>query len=257
MSISSEAEFSDEQSRVIAATIREELARRRMSRQRLADDAKISISTLEKALSGRRPFTLATTIRLEQALTVSLRARKVEPMPPSPPLATLGVAPGDLGYYSRPAVSWLEGEYLTLRPSFGDPDAMYAYRTVISWDDDESSLRFRESERLDAAFTQFGSVSVPNQSGHIYLVTNRHGQYRLIIAARPTINGEMYGILTTLQVERGSQLIPVAAPIAFVPLSVAGECAFGRIAEGDRDYVRYRHWLKRTVSEPFARLMQG
>jgi hypothetical protein len=100
-------------------------------------------------------------------------------------------------------------------------------------------------------------VSVPNQSGHIYLVTNRHGQYRLIIAARPTISGEMYGILTTLQVERGSQLIPVAAPIAFVPLANVGQCAFGRIAEGDRDYVRYRGFLNRTVNEPFARFLPG
>ncbi|BAT61662.1 hypothetical protein GJW-30_1_04222 [Variibacter gotjawalensis] len=258
LSISSEAELSEEQSRAIAATVREELARRRMSRQRLADDAKISISTLEKALAGRRPFTLATTIRLEQALSVPLRTRKAEPIqPPSPPLASLGVAPGDLGYYSRPAVAWIEGEYLTIRPSFGDANAMYAYRTLISWDEEGSCLRFRESERMDAAFTQFGSVSVPNQSGHIYLVTNRHGQYRLIIAARPTIAGEMYGILTTLQVERGSQLIPVAAPIAFIPLQSMGECAFGRIVEGDRDYARYRSFLKRTTNEPFARFLPG
>ena len=38
----------------IAHKVREELARRRISRQALADMARISISTLEKALSGRR-----------------------------------------------------------------------------------------------------------------------------------------------------------------------------------------------------------
>ena len=32
---------------------------------------------------------------------------------------------------------------------------------------------------------QAGAVSVPNQSGHIYLITNRQGQYRLIIVTRP------------------------------------------------------------------------
>ena len=68
MQLTPEIRLTDEQSRVIATLIREELARRRISRQLLADQAKISISTLEKALSGRRPFTLATTIRLEQAL---------------------------------------------------------------------------------------------------------------------------------------------------------------------------------------------
>src|SRR6267143_1770181 len=119
-------QLSAEQSRQVAETIREEIARRRISRQHLAEQAKLSISTLEKALGGRRPFTLATTVRLEQALGVSLR------------------------------------------------------------------------KGPDAAFTQFGEVAVPNQSGFIYLVTNRHGQHRLITISRPTINGEMYGIITTL-----------------------------------------------------------
>ncbi len=70
---------------------------------------------------------------------------------------------------------WIEGAYLTLRPSFGDKGGIYAYRTEIFWDEAGSYLAFRESERLDAAFTQYGSVSVPNQSGHIYLVTNASG----------------------------------------------------------------------------------
>ena len=177
----SEADLSDEQSRSVAALVREELARRRMSRQRLADHAKISISTLEKALSGRRPFTLATTIRLEEALGIALRTRAA----PSQPAPQPGIAPGELGFYARPAVAWLEGDYLTLRPSFGgDRDALYAYRTEISWDDASSRLVFRESERLDAAFTQEGFVSLPNQSGHIYLVTNRQGAARRPVAER-------------------------------------------------------------------------
>src|ERR1700748_1861028 len=99
----SEKQLSDEQSRQVVALIREELARRRISRQHLADQAKISISTLEKALSGRRPFTLATTIRLEEALGVSLRQGRNE-APMSVPHN--GVAPGDLGYYARQSVSW-------------------------------------------------------------------------------------------------------------------------------------------------------
>src|SRR5579862_7922076 len=173
MQLSPETRLTDEQSRLIATQIREELARRRISRQLLADQAKISISTLEKALSGRRPFTLATTIRLEQALGVTLRNTQA----PAP--APNGVAPDELGFYSRRAVQWIEGAFLTLRPSFGDKDAIYAYRTEISWDEASTRLTFKESERLDAAFTQQGVVSVPNPSGHIYLVINVHGQYRL------------------------------------------------------------------------------
>src|SRR5437899_1331881 len=100
-------QLSDEQSQSVAGLIREELARRRISRQRLADQAKISISTLEKALAGRRPFTLATTIRLEEALGISLRTVNADGARGALPVG--GLAPGNLGFYARPAVAWIEG----------------------------------------------------------------------------------------------------------------------------------------------------
>src|SRR6202521_2721265 len=120
--IVSEKQLSDEQSRLVAAQVREELARRRISRQQLAEQAKISISTLEKALGGRRPFTLATTVRLAEALGLSLR--QSNGVTSGAPTTNGDVAPDSLGAYSRRAVSWLEGSYLTLRPSFGDKDAI-------------------------------------------------------------------------------------------------------------------------------------
>src|SRR5688572_24988048 len=105
--LATDKQLSDEQSRQVASTIREELARRRISRQHLAEKAKISISTLEKALGGRRPFTLATTVRLEEALGVSLRKGTTAPAPAAP--ANGDVAPDSLGAYSRRAVIWIEG----------------------------------------------------------------------------------------------------------------------------------------------------
>src|SRR3954454_8413440 len=136
-------QLSTEQSRQIADTIREEIARRRISRQSLAELAKLSLSTLEKVLGGRRPFTLATTVRLEQALGVSLRKAMVVGTPP----AANDGAPDSLGSYSHRAVTWLEDVYITLRPSFGDKDAIFAYRTEIVWEPKVSSLVFREGER--------------------------------------------------------------------------------------------------------------
>jgi len=239
-------QLSDEQSRQVAATVREELARRRISRQHLAEQAKLSISTLEKALGGRRPFTLATTVRLEQALGVSLR-KGADAAP-----ANGDIAPDNLGAYARRAVTWLEGTYLTLRPSFGEKDSIYAYRTEILWDAAASRLVFREAERIDAAYAQFGEVAVPNQSGHFYLVTNRSGQHRLITLSRPTIAGEMYGIIATLLAGRGSLLTPIAAPIAFLPIRNAAAATFGRITPDDASYATYRKELRRTTDEPFA-----
>jgi transcriptional regulator with XRE-family HTH domain len=247
----SEKQLTSELSGKVAATIREEIARRRISRLELAERAKISISTLEKALAGRRPFTLATTIRLEEALGVTLRNGGSNGLIAGASGAN-GIAPDDLGAYARRSVMWIEGTYLTLRPSFGEQGALYTYRTDIVWDDENSSLIFRESERSDSDFTQYGSVAVPNQSGHIYLVTNRHGQYRLITVSRPTITGEMHGILTTLLAGRGSQLTPIAAPIALVPLASLPDAAFGRIAASHASHNRYQQLLKRTLEEPFA-----
>jgi len=248
--------LSDDLSRQVAETVREEIARRRMSRQWLADRAKLSLSTLEKALGGRRPFTLATIVRLEQALDISLRkVAATAPVTATP--SGPEIAPDGLGAYSRRAVAFLEGTYVTLRPSFGDKDAIYAYQTVIAWDPAASSLLFHEGERLDAAFTQYGEVAVPNQSGFIYLVTNRHGQHRLITVSRPTITGEMYGIITTLLSGRGSQLTPIAAPIALLPARNVQHPTVGRIAPVDTNYVLYREHLRRTTEDSFALFFHG
>src|ERR1700730_14860711 len=254
-----DTQLSAEQSRQVAETVREEIARRRISRQSLAEQAKLSLSTLEKVLGGRRPFTLATTVRLEQALGVSLRKGQDKGQDSAPAAVPVNgdVSPDGLGAYSRRSVEWLEGVYVTVRPSFGDKDAVYAYRTEIAWDAAVSSLVFREGERQDAAYTQFGEVAVPNQSGHIYLITNRHGQHRLIMASRPRISGEMYGIITTLLAGRGSLLTPIAAPIAFLPIKTISSPGFGRISPDAANYAIYREHLRRTTDEPFALFLPG
>lgn len=238
----------------VAAKVREALARRRITRRYLADQAKISLSTLEKALSGQRPFTLASIVRLEAALGLPLR--ESTPAKNAAAARHAGIAPEDLGSYARAAISWIEGDYLTVRPSFSNPDALYAYRTNIAWSDEKSHLVFRESDRVDAEFTQDGAVSIPHQSGYIYLVTNKSGQYRFIIVSRPTIAGEMFGILTTLQSGRGNRLMPVSTPIVFAPIRTIGSTvAFGRIDKGHAAYDRYRGLIERAVDEPFALLV--
>ncbi|WP_246702778.1 helix-turn-helix transcriptional regulator [Starkeya sp. ORNL1] len=253
--VSADKDLPADEGRRVTAILREELARRRISRQYLADHAGISISTLEKALSGRRAYTLATLIRLEAAIGVPLRAAQPAPAP-APSAASvasaIGLAPGDLGYYSRPSVAPLEGSYVTLRPSFSGKGSIFAYRTLIAWDEHASHLVFRESDRSDAAFTQEGVVSVPNQSGYVYLVTNKHGQFRLITVSRPTIDGEMHGVLASLIAGRGAQLTPVATPIVLVPAARFKEPAFGRVSPGDAMHGAYAEYLRRTIEEPFA-----
>ncbi|MCW3848868.1 helix-turn-helix domain-containing protein [Sphingomonas sp. LB-2] len=231
----------------LGARIREGMARRRMSRLQLADAAKLSVSTLEKGLSGERPFSIATLIRIEDAIGIRLR-------PSSSPGAQ---AAAELGAYRREGVEWLVGSYLTLRPSFEKPGIIYAYMTEISWNDEAGHLSFSEKARLDAHFAQKGAVSMPYQSGHIYLVTNEHGQYRLMTLGRPSIAGDMYGLLTTLRSARGGRLTPVAAPIALLRWDAGrkGEPALGQIAEGDARYADYRREVDRICEEEFVALI--
>jgi plasmid maintenance system antidote protein VapI len=239
-------ELSEEGSHTVALVVREELARRRLSRQWLADEAKVSLSTLEKALAGRRPFTLATVVRIEDALGTALRTRRqmVEEV--------RLFAPETMGAYARPAVQWLEATYLTLRPSFSEPGAIFAYLTSISWDDAKGHLIFSEAARTDSQYEQKGFVSFPNISGAIYLVTISEGQYRLALLNRPT-GRWLSGILLTLAAGEGAQLIPASVPIALVPTGGEEQKAVGVFRSGDECFEEYRACVDRVTQQGYAR----
>jgi len=229
----------------IALRVREELARRRLSRQWLADASRVSLSTLEKALSGRRPFTLATVVRLEDALGTSLRG-----VPE--PTGHL-YAPESMGAYARPGVQWLEGSYLTLRPSFSEQGAVFAYLTEIAWDDSKGHLVFSEAGRLDSQYEQKGFVSFPHLSGTIYLVTVSEGQYRVALLNRPASGGSICGILVTLAAGLGAQLTPAAVPIMLVPMAGCADPQLGVVREGDTAFEEYRACVDRVTEQGFAR----
>ena len=241
------SELSIEGSESVALLVREELARRRLSRQWLADEARVSLSTLEKALAGRRPFTLATVVRIEDALGTSLRGHKADSA--SPP----GMfAPESMGAYARPAVQWLEGTYLTLRPSFSEQGAIFAYLTSVAWDDSKGHLVFSEAARLDAEYEQKGFVSFPNLSGAIYLVTISEGQYRVAILNRPS-GGGITGILLTLAAGEGAQLTPSAVPLVLLPTAARADSVVGVVRVGDPCFEEYRECVDRVVERGFAR----
>lgn len=230
---------------MVALVVREELARRRLSRQWLADEARVSLSTLEKALAGRRPFTLATVVRLEDALGTTLRAR---PVLEEPKL----FAPESMGAYARPAVQWLEGTYLTLRPSFSDVGAVFAYLTSISWDDANGHLVFSEASRTDSEYSQKGFVSFPNISGAIYLVTIWQGQYRVALLNRPS-GRWLSGILLTLAAGEGAQLTPASVPIVLLPTTPDENKTVGVVHEGDPAFEEYRTCVDRVTQRGYAR----
>ena len=224
------------------------MARKRMSRSQLAAAAKLSVSTLEKGLSGERPFSITTLIRIEDA--IGIRLRSATP-------AAGAQASAELGAYRREGVEWLTGSYLTLRSGFEKPETIHAYLTDISWNDEKGHLAFSERQRVDTHFEQRGAVSMPYQSGHIYLVTNELGQYRVMILSRPSIAGNMYGLLTTLRSERGGRLTPVSAPIALLRWDTErkGPPPLGRIGPDDPAFADYRREIDRVCDEGFIALV--
>ncbi|GAA3904780.1 helix-turn-helix transcriptional regulator [Sphingomonas limnosediminicola] len=237
-------ELSVEGSNSVALQVREELARRRLSRQWLADEAKISLSTLEKALAGSRPFTFSTVVRIEDALGTSLRSRSEN--------GVRMLAPESMGAYARAAVQWLEGTYLTLRPSFSEAGAVFAYLTSVDWDDDKGHLVFSEASRTDSEYEQKGFVSFPNISGAIYLVTISEGQYRMALLNRPS-GGGLSGILLTLAAGEGAQLTPAAVPISLTSTRGNTDAAVGVIRDGHECYEEYRACVDRITQRCYAR----
>ncbi len=227
--------------------IREEIARRRISRQELAELAKVSISTLEKALAGTRPFTLATVIRIEDAL-----GTRVRPVDPSTALSFPQLAPEHMGAYSKSAVRWLEGRYLALRPSFSTPGDIFSYLIDIYWVEEAGYLTFAERKQVDTRIEQTGHVSLPNLSGHIYLATNESGQLRLMMLSRPTVEGTLYGTLSTLREGQGSQLAPACCAIALVRFERLDDPLIGAVPNGTPHHTAYSKILIAVTALEFA-----
>jgi hypothetical protein len=98
---------------------------------------------------------------------------------------------------------------------------------------------------------------MPYQSGYIHLVTNEHGQYRLVTLGRPSISGDMYGLLMTLRSARGGRLTPVAAPIALLRQGEGriDTPVLGLIEEGQIAFADYRREVDRVCDEEFSALI--
>jgi transcriptional regulator with XRE-family HTH domain len=217
------------------------LSKKGWSREELAEQASLSISTINKGMSGERPFSRASLLRIADALGLDLLA-------PGPGISYQ--ASDDLGAYPRSLGRDYVGDYVTLRPSFFDARNIVAYCTTIVFGG-SNYLAFEESERTDKSYCQKGKVALPPQTGFAYLVTNERGQHRLAILRR-LIDGELYGMLLALRSGAGGHLTPLATPYALVPINLLAKPSYGTIREGHPDYDRYQRHLTKLLSEGYA-----
>lgn len=164
------------------------------------------------------------------------------------------VSPTYMGAYTKAAVDHYIGSFLTLRPSFTQPDLIVAYRTDIVWDPDWPSLRFEESGRLDQPFSHRGRVYVPASSSFIHLVSLTKGAMRMVVLSQLDQAEEMRGLITTLN-KQGAMFVPVAAPIVYKMQNEISDTDLGEIRPDHRQYQTYESLLRVTVDDRYAHLV--
>ena len=74
----------------------------------------------------------------------------------------------------------------------------------------------------------------------------------MIVVARPTIKGEMHGLLTTLRSGQGAHLSPIATPIVLKLLKNSEKASFGRITRSHASFAAYSALLKKTLDDNFV-----
>lgn len=164
-------------------------------------------------------------------------------------------APAYMGAYTRAGVDHYLGSYLTLRPSFSAENAIMAYRTDITWDDDWPSLLFQERDRPDKPFVHRGRLYIPTSSMYIHLVSLTKGAMRMIMVSQIDPTGTMRGLITTLNKQR-SHFVPVSAPIVYLKKDQMAEGALGVITTDNPAYEGYRRLLDETLEQGYARLVE-
>ena len=236
------------------------LVERKMTQAELADAAECHEKTIQNLMGGRSVrdqtlFDVAMVLGLDYA---RLKELWFGAMPAAQPMDLKGegglVAPVYMGAYTRAAVDQYIGSYLTLRPSFTKPGVIVAYRTDIVWDPEWPSLLFQERERPDQPFSHRGRLYIPSSSMFIHLVSLTKGAMRMVIVSQLDTQGEMRGIITTLN-KQGRIFVPVAAPIAYIQRSDVKDTALGEIAPGAADYAAYQAILTETMNEGYAKLV--
>ncbi len=242
--------------------IRTALVEKKMTQADLADASDCHEKTIQNLIGGHSVrdqtlFDVAIVLGLDFQ---QLKEMWLGSMSTAQPMELRGeggrVAPVYMGAYTQAAVDHYIGSYLTLRPAFATPDAIVAFRTDIIWDPEWPSLLFEERERPDAQFSHRGRLYIPASSMFIHFVSLTKGAMRMVIVSQVDREGEMRGLITTLNKQRAT-FVPVAAPIVYVRRDEFPAGELGEITAKHPVYARYRKLLDATVADGYAKLVGG
>ena len=237
---------------------------KKLTQAELADAADCHEKTIQNLLNGRSVrdqtlFDVCMVLGLDfDDLKSQWSGETREVMAIDAPSRAVGsggeVAPLYMGAYTRAAVEDYLGAYLTLRPSFGQPGVVVAYRTDITWDPGWPSLLFEERDRPDADYSHRGRLYIPPASMFLHLVSLTKGAMRMIVVSQLDRGGRMSGLITTLN-KRGATLTPVSTPIIYLRSKSLDAAGLGEIRPGHPRHETYRRQLADAVEQGYARLV--
>lgn len=235
---------------------------KKLTQAELADQADCHEKTIQNLLGGRSVrdqtlFDVCSVLglqfeRIRAAWHGAAGAATMHPM-------DLGgdggiVAPTYMGAYTRAAVDHYIGSYLTLRSAFTTPRTIVAYRTDIEWEPQWPSLLFQERDRPDAPYSHRGRLYIPASSMFIHLVSLTKGAMRMVVVSQIDREGEMRGLITTLNKQR-AMLLPVSTPIVYAKREDWAGVAIGEIGADHAAYQGYKRVLDDTIEQGYARLV--
>jgi hypothetical protein len=241
--------------------IRTAMVEKKLTQAELADTADCHEKTIQNLLHAKsvREQTL-----FDVAMVLGLDYQRLKEswygtMSTSQPMELKGeggvVSPLYMGAYSRDAVDQYIGSYLTIRPAFAKPGALVAFRTDIVWDPEWPSLLFEERGRPDAPYSHRGRLYIPASSMFIHFVSLTKGAMRMIVVSQIDQEGEMRGLITTLNKQK-AVFVPVAAPIVYVKMQDFKNVALGEMTSKHADYESHSALLDETINDGYAKLVQ-
>jgi hypothetical protein len=160
-----------------------------------------------------------------------------------------------LGGYMRDEYAFYEGDYLFIRPASVQRKQIYVYPFQIGWEDEHPGLVMRQVAA--SGFTQFGSISIPRSSMHIFVNSNDSGWLKLAVFSQLDQTRRMRGMLLTVGQTTGGVYLPTVMPAVMRKLDSAGAMEARAVSADDDEYTELRQELAEVVSGKYARILRA
>ncbi len=176
------------------------MQREHLSQKQLADRAKLSPSTVYRALQG--DFSDKTLKSIEKALNLQLSQEKT---------VSEKFSDKEYGAYSREVYAHYEGLYKCIRPLFTKEDHVIVYYMRTYWSEEEGCFLFSE---INDNYAHSGKIFIPPNVPFLHFLTSETGSLRLITACHlPGNVNILRGIVLTLAHPSRMDFLPGAAEI--------------------------------------------